>query len=114
MVLLKSPLAKLALISIAGASPIAQNALEKSAQNCGLSAFDPKSWAASGAEKMLGDWLDKNGPVNWLQAISDAEMGLNTIAIDCAHTSSNSCRAPEGAANCDKYECRLQNEHDNT
>jgi hypothetical protein len=34
----------------------------KRAQNCGLKAFEPASWAESGAEKLLGDWLDKNGP----------------------------------------------------
>lgn len=128
MVVFRSTLATLALIYIAGASPITQDTvtnLEKRARDCKLDAFDPKSWAASGAEKKLGDFLDKNGPgksitpvhfclsakditaVNWLQAISDAEMGPNTIVIDCAKTSSNSCKAPEGAATCDKYECRL-------
>ncbi|KAF2761441.1 hypothetical protein EJ05DRAFT_536215 [Pseudovirgaria hyperparasitica] len=106
MGLSKSIWAKLALIAIAQASPITQDLgeVDESAQNCGLKAFEPKSWAESGAEKFLGEWLDKNGPDNWLQAISDAEMGPNTIAIDCAHTSSNNCRAPESPANCDKYE----------
>lgn len=63
MVLVKSTLANLALVSIAGASPIAQAAdFGKGATECGLAPEDPKSWGASGAEKLLGEWLDKNGP----------------------------------------------------
>lgn len=63
MVLVKSTLANLALVSITGASPIAQAVdFGRGATECGLAPEDPKSWGASGAEKLLGEWLDKNGP----------------------------------------------------
>jgi hypothetical protein len=63
MVRVKSTLANLALVSVVGASPIAQAVdFGRGATECGLAPEDPKSWAASGAEKLLGEWLDKNGP----------------------------------------------------
>ncbi|KAH7393919.1 hypothetical protein DE146DRAFT_765499 [Phaeosphaeria sp. MPI-PUGE-AT-0046c] len=88
MVLAKTTLANLALASIASASPIAQDIspipqlinFRIGATNCGLAADDPKSWGASGGEKLLAGWLDKNGPA------------------------SNSCTAPEYSQTCDKYD----------
>jgi hypothetical protein len=67
MVLLRSTLATVALVSIANATPIAQVGQtdpNRAAQSCGLSATDPKSWKDSGAEKFLADYIDKNGPGN--------------------------------------------------
>lgn len=59
---MKSTLARLALVSIAGASPIAQVADgEKVAASCGLAVDDPKSWTESGGEKLLSEWLDTKG-----------------------------------------------------
>lgn len=72
MVRSKTILATLALIAATQASPIAHpqeniepdnpTETEDNAKNCGLKAFEPASWAESGAEKYLGDWLDNNGP----------------------------------------------------
>ncbi|KAH7380204.1 hypothetical protein DE146DRAFT_670770 [Phaeosphaeria sp. MPI-PUGE-AT-0046c] len=105
MVIVKSTLAKLALVSIAGASPIAQAVdFGRGATECGLAPEDPKSWGASGADKLLGEWLDKNGPEKWLQGISRASLGSNTFQIDCSSTGSNSCTAPEYQQTCDKYD----------
>lgn len=102
---MKSTLARLALVSIAGASPIAQVADgEKVAASCGLAVDDPKSWAESGGEKLLGEWLDTKGSANWLQGISQANLGPNSVAVDCSTTSSNSCTAPIYAETCDKYD----------
>jgi hypothetical protein len=60
---LKSTLATLALMSAAQAKPVAQ-AVDgaRAAEGCGLSVSDPASWAASGGEKLLFEYLDKSGP----------------------------------------------------
>lgn len=67
MVHLRFNLATVALISIAGATPIAQVGQadpNRAAQSCDLSATDPKSWKDSGAEKFFADWMEKNGTGN--------------------------------------------------
>lgn len=94
MVRCKSILATLALVATTQAGPIAlpqdiangsssSNAVAKPAiffpfpkdeRNCRLKPFEPKSWAASGAEKFLGDWLDKNGSGNAIVIFRDLEL----------------------------------------
>ncbi|CAI6310524.1 unnamed protein product [Periconia digitata] len=92
--------ATLFLAASTQATPFPQS---KDPPKCQLDPFAPSSWAASGGEKLLRNWLDKNGPVNWLQELSKDVLGSNTNAIDCAHISSTSCSAPQGPAQCDKY-----------
>lgn len=139
MALAKALGAALALAVAANASPIAQpqdlelpvtetpiGATSLSAvAKCDLDYESPKSWADSGAEKLLSDYLEKNSPGNarstplapssnfatakWLQAISKQAEGGNTVAVDCAHISSNTCNVLQGPANCeeDKYACKI-------
>ncbi|PVI03080.1 hypothetical protein DM02DRAFT_726727 [Periconia macrospinosa] len=130
MVRAKPILAMLALAATTMASPIAQplnlpslfsnttqraNATEEAMERAKqiqeekckkkfeLQPFEPKSWAESGAEKYLGDYLDKNGPVEWLQEISSDEEG-RPVAVDCGDISSNNCAAPESPEKCEDME----------
>lgn len=92
MVRSKPIIATLALIATTQASPIAHpqdsfgvdlssDTKAEPTQSCNLKAFEPKSWKESGAEKFLGDWLNKNGSGKAANIVYHLELTLPSQII---------------------------------